>query len=158
MRGHRREDLGPLDTARPSALAVHEHRHEDRLGAARGHGPSAALGEVQEVTGHGHDVGLERGDLGELERVQSVVEQVAAIHRLQQVLEVLATRRVHEPEQAGTVHVGIPGEAGVEVGEQVARGQTTPGEGKATHSNWAPIWRRTSIIVSGASGARSPGS
>ena len=86
------------------------------------------------------DVGLQRRDARELERVQRVVEQVPTVDLGEQVLEVVQTRRVDETEEARTVHVGIGGETGVEVGEQRVGRCAVHGErGCVGHSNWAPI-------------------
>ena len=120
-----RQDLRTVDAARPGPLAVHEHRHQDRLGAPRGHRAAAAVREVRQRPDHGDDLVLERGELRELERVQRVAEQVAAVDLDDQVLEVGTTARVHEPEQPGSVHGGFEGTAPVEVGEHRVGRQPT---------------------------------
>ncbi len=58
----------------------------------------------------------QRRELLELERVQRVAEQVAPVDLLEQRLEVVATGRVHEAEEAVAVHVGL---AGLPLGELV---------------------------------------
>ncbi len=126
------------------ALAVHEHRHQDRLGATRRHRPAAALAEVEQAAGDRDDVVLERGELVELERVQRVAEQVAPVHLLEQRLQVVAAGRVHEPEEPVAVHVGLARLALREVVED--RGGVTavgrePCAGTARGSRCRPLGR-----------------
>ena len=72
MRRDRREDLRLLDPSCAGALTVHQHRHEDGLGATRRHRSAAGLRDVHEIADQRRsecDPRVERG-------VQDVGQQV----------------------------------------------------------------------------------
>jgi len=78
---------------------------------------------VKQRSGHRDDLALERSQLRELERVERVAEQVAPIRLDDDILEVVPARRVDEPEQACSVHVGLALLTAVQLGQHQLGGQ-----------------------------------
>jgi len=77
---------------------------------------------VGERARHRDDLAFERRELGELEGVQGVVEQVAPVDLDDEVLEIGSARGVHEAEQPGTVHGGLARLAPPELHEDLGGG------------------------------------
>jgi hypothetical protein len=114
----------PFDTA---PFACREDCHEDALGAARRHEARGRGIAMEQIRGDAHDVGLERGEARERDRVQRVVVQIE-LRRGRADRFDLGTSVVHEAEGAPVAPAGVTGLAGAELGEHLVVRSTVRGE------------------------------